>query len=103
VLVTKPDISLIKRFISWTLSSNFCTHCTCACTGIYNTFLKNLSIEAGSKGESTDCSVRGPEFNSQQPLGVSQPSVIRSGTLFWYAGIHAGRTLYIINKSFKKT
>jgi hypothetical protein len=29
--------------------------------------------------KSTDCSPRGPEFNSQQPLGGSQPSVMGSG------------------------
>jgi len=28
--------------------------------------------------KSTDCSSRGPEFNSQQPHGGSQPSVMRS-------------------------
>ncbi|EDL96988.1 rCG60726 [Rattus norvegicus] len=32
---------------------------------------------------STDCSSRGPEFNSQQPHGGSQPSVKRSDALFW--------------------
>jgi hypothetical protein len=29
------------------------------------------------------CSSRGPEFNSQQPHGGSQPSVMGSGALFW--------------------
>ena len=29
----------------------------------------------GSAVKSTDCSSRGPEFNSQQPHGGSQPSV----------------------------
>jgi hypothetical protein len=33
--------------------------------------------------KSTDCSSRGPEFNSQQPHGGSQPSVIGSDALFW--------------------
>nr|CDQ08554.1 Bm14336 [Brugia malayi] len=37
---------------------------------------------------------RGPEFNSQQPHGGSQPSIMRSGALFWHSGIHAGRILY---------
>jgi len=32
---------------------------------------------------STDCSSRGPEFNSQQPHGGSQPSVMGSDVLFW--------------------
>jgi hypothetical protein len=35
-----------------------------------------------------------PEFNSQQLHGGSQPFIIRSGALFWLAGIHAVRTLY---------
>jgi hypothetical protein len=33
--------------------------------------------------KSTDYSSRGPEFNSQQPHGGSQPSVMRSDALFW--------------------
>jgi hypothetical protein len=36
----------------------------------------------GSAVKSTDCSSRGPEFNSQQPHGSLQPSVIRSDALF---------------------
>jgi hypothetical protein len=31
------------------------------------------------------CSSRGPEFNSQQPHGGSQPSVMGSDALFWCA------------------
>jgi hypothetical protein len=37
----------------------------------------------GSAFKSTDCSSRGPEFNSQQPRGGSQPSVMGSDALFW--------------------
>jgi hypothetical protein len=33
--------------------------------------------------KSTDCSSRGPEFNSQQPHGSSQPSVMGSNAVFW--------------------
>jgi hypothetical protein len=33
--------------------------------------------------KNTDCSSRGPEFNSQQPHGGSQPSVMGSDALFW--------------------
>jgi hypothetical protein len=32
--------------------------------------------------ESTDCSSRGPEFNSQQPQGSSQTSVLGFDALF---------------------
>ena len=38
----------------------------------------------GSVVKSTDCSSRGPGFNSQQPHGGSQPSVMGSDALFWY-------------------
>ena len=48
----------------------------------------------GSEIKSIACSPKGPEFNSQQPHGGSQPSVMRSGALFWPAGIHAERILY---------
>jgi hypothetical protein len=37
----------------------------------------------GSVVKNTDCSAKGPEFKSQQPHGVSQPSVLRSDDLFW--------------------
>jgi hypothetical protein len=37
----------------------------------------------GSGVRSTNCSSRGPEFNSQQPHGGSQPSVMRLDALFW--------------------
>jgi hypothetical protein len=36
----------------------------------------------GSAVKSTDCSSRGPEFNSQQPHGGSQLSVMGSEALF---------------------
>jgi hypothetical protein len=42
----------------------------------------------------------GPEFNSQQLLGGSQPSVIGYNALFWHTGVHEARALIcIINKS----
>jgi hypothetical protein len=44
--------------------------------------------------KTTGGSSRSPEFNSQQPHGGSQPSVVRSGALFWPVGMHAGRMLY---------
>ena len=37
----------------------------------------------GSVVKSTDCSSKGPEFNSQQPHGGSQPPVMGSDALFW--------------------
>jgi len=37
----------------------------------------------GSAVRGTDCPSRGPEFNSQQPHGGSQPSVMGSDALFW--------------------
>jgi hypothetical protein len=37
----------------------------------------------GSAVKSTDCSSRGPEFNSQQSHGGSQPCVMGSDALFW--------------------
>jgi hypothetical protein len=44
----------------------------------------------------TGCSSRGPEFNSQQPHGDLQSSVMSSEALFWCAGIHADRILIYI-------
>jgi hypothetical protein len=38
----------------------------------------------GSAANSTDCSAKGPVFNSQQPHGGSHPSVMRSDTVLWY-------------------
>jgi hypothetical protein len=45
--------------------------------------------EGGGAGEiaqwvrAPDCSSEGQEFKSQQPHGGSQPSVMRSDSLFW--------------------
>jgi len=47
---------------------------------------QELGVEGAGDGavvKSTDCSSRGPEFNSQQPHGGSQPSVMESNVLFW--------------------
>jgi hypothetical protein len=47
---------------------------------------ENSSLRAGKMApvvKSTDFSSRGPEFNSQQSHGGSQPSVIRSNAFFW--------------------
>jgi hypothetical protein len=43
-----------------------------------------LGWRDGSVVKSTDCSSKGPEFNSQQPHGGSQPSVMGSDALFWF-------------------
>ena len=48
----------------------------------------------GSAVKSIACSSRGPEFNSQQPHGGSQPSEMRSDALFWPAGRHTDRIWY---------
>jgi hypothetical protein len=37
----------------------------------------------GSVVKSTDCSSRGPEFNSQKPHGGSQPTIVGSDALIW--------------------
>jgi hypothetical protein len=37
----------------------------------------------GSVVKITDCSSRDPEFNSQQPHGVSHPFIKGSDALFW--------------------
>jgi len=54
----------------------------------------------GSVVKSTDCSSRGPEFNSQQPHGGSQPCVMGSDALFWcvWRQLHCTH----INKSLKR-
>jgi hypothetical protein len=43
----------------------------------------NQGWRDGSEVKSTDCSSRGPEFNSHQPYGGSRPSVMGSDALFW--------------------
>jgi len=50
----------------------------------YNYLLKYRSggWREGSVVKNTDCSSRGPEFNSQQLHGGSQPSVMGSDALF---------------------
>ena len=43
---------------------------------------KKERMGAGEMDQRLRCSSRGPEFNSQQPHGGSQPSVMRSDALF---------------------
>jgi hypothetical protein len=45
---------------------------------VYNLYKKisGGGLREGSAVESSDCSSRGPEFNSQQPHGDSKPSVM---------------------------
>ena len=75
------------------LSSDLYTHLICMPLYIHTTharththawirkFLRHLEKgwRDGSVVRSTDCSLRGSEFNSQQPHGGSQPSVMGSG------------------------
>jgi hypothetical protein len=56
----------------------------------FSLMLKILKIDGhlkmyfyGSVVKSTDCSSSGPEYNSQQLHGGSQPSVMGSDALFW--------------------
>ena len=56
----------------------------CYCSS-YISFLKKIQGQGwrdSSEVKSIDSSSRGPEFNSQQKHGVSQPYSMRSGTLF---------------------
>jgi hypothetical protein len=58
----------------------------------------------GSVVKSTDCSSRGPEFNSQQPHGGSQPSVM--GDLTPSSGVSKDSYSVLIceiNKPFLKS
>jgi hypothetical protein len=50
----------------------------------------------GSVVKSTDCSSRGPEFNSQQPHGGSQPSVMRSDALLPSSGVSEDNYIVLI-------
>jgi hypothetical protein len=81
-----------KLFFSWTLlfpgESRFllCSQLELTMTtGVYvfNPFKKIAEVWSNDSAvKSTDCSSRGPEFNSQQPHGGSQPSLLGSGDLF---------------------
>ena len=83
--------------LEWASSNK---HIYILCEHLYSLFcLKDVMAgwRDGSVVKSTDCSSKGPEFNSQQPHGRPQPSVMRSSALFWPADMHAGRNC-IINK-----
>jgi hypothetical protein len=65
-----------------------------------------LGWRDGSVVMSTDCSSKGSEFNSQQPHGDSQPSVMGSNALSGVSEDSYSLLTYIkinkVNKSFKK-
>jgi hypothetical protein len=56
---------------------------------------KLLGWRHGSVVKSTNCSSRGPEFNSQQPHGGSQPFVMGSDALFCVSKESNGVLIYI--------
>ncbi|EDM06555.1 rCG34594 [Rattus norvegicus] len=49
----------------------------------------NTSWGIGSAGNNTGCSSRGPELNSNNYIGGSQPSLMSSDALFCCAGVLA--------------
>jgi hypothetical protein len=57
--------------------------------------LSGAGEKSSSVAKSTGCSSRGPEFNSQQPHGGSQPSMGESDALFRQAGVCAAEHSYI--------
>jgi hypothetical protein len=58
-----------------------------------NKKLKNKNKNKKQKTKKpTGCYSRGPEFNSQQPLDGSWPSIKRFDALFWYTGVEPGRS-----------
>jgi hypothetical protein len=64
------EISLAQQ---WKLSLN----------AILLLFKKPRSWRDLSEVKRTDCSSRGPEFNSQHPHGGLYPSIMESDALFW--------------------
>jgi hypothetical protein len=55
------------------------------CSRMFSNLMKttNPGWRDGSEVKSTECSSRRFQFNSQQPHGGSQPSVMGSNALFW--------------------
>jgi hypothetical protein len=51
--------------------------------------------------KSNGCSFIGCKFNSQQPHGDSQPSLMGSDALFCHECIHSNTVLIYISKNFK--
>ena len=75
------DISFATHKLwGWAHYSNYSTRC----------------CRDGSVVTSTGCSSRGPEFNSYEQRGGSQPSMMGSDALFWHAGVQADRALIYI-------
>jgi len=67
---------------AWFAHKHLCGLCDLEKThpGLFSVELKLLlgAGEVGSEVKNTDCSSRGPEFNSQQPHGGPQPSVVHT-------------------------
>jgi hypothetical protein len=62
-----------------------------------------LGWRDGSAVRSTDCSSRGPEFNSQQLHGGSQTSVMGSDALFWCVRIQRQCYSHTLNQSINQS
>jgi len=79
-------ILLIRQFKDWEVGSSICEALdliTKNRKNLDNWNPKTDDWRDGSAVKSTDCSSGGPEFNSQQSHGGSQPSVMWSDALFW--------------------
>ena len=77
---------------TWALAHCMYTHNGGRITNNINA--QEMDNRAGEMVKSIAYSSKGPEFNSQQPHGGLQPSIMRFGALFWQAGIYVGRTLH---------
>jgi hypothetical protein len=96
-------VFVLLRFLPWSTLPSLCTHsslletegafCAFVCNIItwllilQDVTIKNVRRVHGEMPqqlrELAAYSFRGPEFNSQQPHGGSQPSVMGSDALFW--------------------
>jgi hypothetical protein len=73
---TALDFNVIKVFNFSVMTLYFLLNICC----------KKNFVGAGEMAQwvrAPDCSSEGPKFKSQQPHGGSQPSVMRSDSLFW--------------------
>jgi len=85
--ILKYHVHIIRFFPAQTVPLDLNSHMTRILQHAHTSIKhpKNRGWRDGSEVKSTDCSSRGPEFNSQQPHGGSQPSIMGSDALFWCA------------------
>jgi len=99
-----PEVAVLILATSSVLKEPLCNGLASTCQHYHDLNPQDGAGEMAQRLRALTASSRGSEFNSQQPHGGSQPSVMGSSVLFWCVWRQLQWCTHInkINKSLKK-